>query len=376
MANEDQDLNVFEILGEKEPDSKKPPHEEPEEWNEWSKYFENRIEEQQNQNTSGQEQNAPDRFFDEETIQAIFRARPQTPPIEKHEPIKSSAPIKKREPTKNSVPINKNGFIKSSTSVKKHEPIKNSAPIKRHEPTKNSVPLNKNGFIKSSASVKKTEPVKNSTLVKKAKSKHQNRPLPMLLYRLLKKRKPVAEMTSRNWRGILAEIAVVVLAIVLITQFFISISYVSGDSMLPAFHEGDRVVIQRFAKGSIEKGDVIVFETEQGEKLIKRVIAMEGDTVDISKTQGGLYINGEAVEEDYIYTATTISDEQVIYPVTVGEDSYFVLGDNRTNSKDSRNMEIGLVEKKDIIGKVILSIRSKTEETGETNEATAGQDTQ
>lgn len=328
MANEDQDLNVFEILGEKEPDSKKPPHEEPEEWNEWSKYFENRIEEQQNQNTSGQEQNAPDRFFDEETIQAIFRARPQTPPVEKH------------------------------------------------EPTKNSVPINKNGFIKSSTSVKKTEPVKNSTLVKKAKSKHQNRPLPMLLYRLLKKRKPVAEMTSRNWRGILAEIAIVVFAIVLITQFFISISYVSGDSMLPAFHEGDRVVIQRFAKGSIEKGDVIVFETEQGEKLIKRVIAMEGDTVDISKTQGGLYLNGEAVEEDYIYTATTISDEQVIYPVTVGADSYFVLGDNRTNSKDSRNMEIGLVEKKDIIGKVILSIRSKTEETGETNEATAGQDTQ
>ncbi len=314
MAKQDQDLNVFEILGEKEPDSEKPPDKEPEEWNEWSKYFENRIEERHSWNASGQERNAPDRFFDEEIIQAMSEGIPQSSPEKKQS-------TKKTRPAKNTMHAKK---PKSS-----HK--RNSAQREKH--------------TKKQIAARKRLPQKTS----------------------------VEDSSSGTWKRFLVEIAAVILAVVLITQFFVSISYVSGDSMLPAFHEGDRVLIQRFAKGGIEKGDVIVFETEDGEKLIKRVVATEGDTVDISKNQGGLYINGEAVEESYIYTATTISDDQVTYPVAVGKDSYFVLGDNRTNSKDSRDAEIGLVEKKDIVGKVILSIRTKT---GEENEAAAGKDTQ
>lgn len=127
--------------------------------------------------------------------------------------------------------------------------------------------------------------------------------------------------------------------------------------MKPNFYEGDRIVVFRLAKGSIEKGDVIVFKTKQGEKLIKRVVATEGDTVDISSTKGGLYINGKSAEETNIYSATSAVDNKVTYPVTVGEDCYFVLGDNRTESKDSRSSEIGLVKKEDIVGRVVLSIR-------------------
>lgn len=160
-----------------------------------------------------------------------------------------------------------------------------------------------------------------------------------------------------GWREIAAETVIVLLAVVFVYHFVISISHVSGDSMNPAFCDGDRVLILRLAKGSIEKGDVIVFETAQGEKLMKRVVATEGDTVDISKSKGGLYVNGEAAEETNIYTVTSITDENVTYPITVNEDCYFVLGDNRTNSKDSRNSEIGLVQKKDIMGKVVLNIR-------------------
>lgn len=167
----------------------------------------------------------------------------------------------------------------------------------------------------------------------------------------------IPELLKGGAKEIILETAVVLVAVVLFYHFILSISHVSGDSMNPAFCDGDRVLILRIAKGNIQKGDVIVFETKQGEKLIKRVIAVEGDTVDISSTKGGLYVNGEAVEEDYIYTATSITDEKVTYPVTVGEDCYFVLGDNRTGSRDSRNSEIGAVNKKDVIGKVILNIR-------------------
>ena len=126
--------------------------------------------------------------------------------------------------------------------------------------------------------------------------------------------------------------------------------------MKPEIQDGDRVVIVQLAR-SFEPGDIIVFRTSEGETRIKRVIAVEGDTVDISP-QGVLFINGEAAEEDYIYETTEITDQNVRYPITVDENSYFVLGDNRGKSQDSRNQEIGLVQKEEIIGRVVLSIRS------------------
>lgn len=165
------------------------------------------------------------------------------------------------------------------------------------------------------------------------------------------------EAVKGGWKEALLETAIVILIVVLVYNFVISISHVTGDSMSPNFCDGDRVLILRIAKGTIKKGDVIVFETAQGEKLMKRVVATEGDTVDISKSKGGLYINGESTEESNIYTVTSIVDEKVKYPVTVTEDCYFVLGDNRVNSKDSRDSKIGLVKKEDVIGKVVLDIR-------------------
>lgn len=170
-----------------------------------------------------------------------------------------------------------------------------------------------------------------------------------------KEKQSIKESLKQDWKGLVIEAGIAILAVLLIFNVIINVLQVSGDSMKPNFYDGDRIIVFRLDR-SFEPGDVIVFKTAEGEKLIKRVIAAEGDTVDISAA-GGLYINGEAAEESDIYTATAITDQSVQYPVVVGEDSYFVLGDNRSNSRDSRTAGIGLVKKKDIIGRVVLDIR-------------------
>lgn len=161
---------------------------------------------------------------------------------------------------------------------------------------------------------------------------------------------------KQSWRKFIIEMGAVFLIVLLIFNFIISVSRISGSSMHPNFCDGDRVVTFRLAR-NFQRGDVIVFKTKSGDKLIKRVIAVAGDTVDISKSKGGLYINGKAAEENYVYTPTTITDQSVEYPITVGENCLFVMGDNRINSKDSRMKEIGLIKKDDVVGRVVLDVR-------------------
>lgn len=148
------------------------------------------------------------------------------------------------------------------------------------------------------------------------------------------------------------------LALAVILMFFtfvVNVSKVSGPSMEPGLYDGDRVVINRLAR-NFEKGDIIVFRTESGSKLVKRIIAVDGDVVSITPGKG-FYVNGNEPEEAYIYSETTITDISMSYPVILNEDEYFVLGDNRMNSKDSRNSEVGVVKKEDILGKVTFCIR-------------------
>lgn len=169
------------------------------------------------------------------------------------------------------------------------------------------------------------------------------------------KKQSKENLFKRNWKWLTLEAGAALLVVLLVFNFIIGVPRITGSSMEPNFCDGDRIVVFRLAK-NLKKGDIIVFKTKSGDKLIKRVVATAGDTVDVSK-QDGLYINGTRVEESYVYTATGITDESMEYPVTVREDCYFVLGDNRVNSKDSRSKEVGLVEKKDIVGRVILDIK-------------------
>lgn len=91
-------------------------------------------------------------------------------------------------------------------------------------------------------------------------------------------------------------------------------------------------------------------------RIVKRLIAQPGQTVDIDFSAGVVYVDGEALSEPYISAPTYIDNGALYYPFTVPEGYYFVLGDNRPVSMDSRHPDVGLVHERDVVGKVILRI--------------------
>lgn len=146
----------------------------------------------------------------------------------------------------------------------------------------------------------------------------------------------------------------IVLAAAFVLVYFIGLrTSVVGQSMAKTLDAGDEILVNRFIYKVTEPktGDIIVFLPNGNEKshyYVKRVIAVPGDTVQIKA--GVLYLNGEEYEEEIdcetIQEAGLAEEE-----ITIGEDEYFVLGDNRNNSEDSRYANIGNVKKEYIIGK-------------------------
>lgn len=155
-----------------------------------------------------------------------------------------------------------------------------------------------------------------------------------------------------------AIVVALVIAFVIRTFIFVPV-IVEGESMMPTLHNADRMIVSKISNyvGEIDRGDIVVFHATESKDYIKRVIAIPGDTLEYRDDV--LYINGEAVEEPYLdeYRAQmnglplteNFTLEQVTGESVVPEESYFVMGDNRQNSKDSR--EIGFVSKEEIVGK-------------------------
>ncbi|MCD8367154.1 MAG: signal peptidase I [Clostridiales bacterium] len=144
---------------------------------------------------------------------------------------------------------------------------------------------------------------------------------------------------------------VVAAVAVLIATMFLPVLQVSGSSMEPTLEDGDIIVLVK--TGEFETGDLVGFYY-QNKLLLKRVIAGPGDIVDIDE-EGNVYVNDELLDEPYV-TEKALGDTDRDYPIQVPEDRYFVMGDNRATSIDSRSTAIGYIETDQIVGKVILRI--------------------
>ena len=144
---------------------------------------------------------------------------------------------------------------------------------------------------------------------------------------------------------------------------------VSGSSMYNTLIDGDYLLlVSNLFYQDPEYGDIIVASKESfddGTPIIKRVIATEGQTVDIDFVEGIVYVDGEALQEDYTYTPTNV-EEGMQFPLTVDENCVFAMGDNRNRSRDSRSPDIGQIDKREILGRAIfLFLPGKNPETGE-----------
>lgn len=139
--------------------------------------------------------------------------------------------------------------------------------------------------------------------------------------------------------------------------FFIRIIDVSGTSMNPTLNNADKMLVSDvFFKP--KAGDIVVFKKDEydpDKALVKRVIATEGQEINIDFDKGIVYVDGASIEEDYISELTT-NKLDFIGPQTVPEGCVFVMGDNRNMSTDSRKTEIGMVDERLIIGKVYMVI--------------------
>jgi len=139
---------------------------------------------------------------------------------------------------------------------------------------------------------------------------------------------------------------------ILIFIFVFRVIGVKGDSMFPTLHDGDRVVSSGVLYDP-QPGDIIILKSDYySQPLVKRIIAVENQTVDIDFLNGLVYVDGKVISEPYIYEPTH-TDEGFIGPVTVPEGCVFVMGDNRNESNDSRCPDIGFIDEKEIFGKVL-----------------------
>ena len=162
-----------------------------------------------------------------------------------------------------------------------------------------------------------------------------------------------------DFYSLLHDLVYILAAITLIFVFCVRLVGVNGDSMFPTLHDGDYLALQsNVLMGDLEYGDIIVarkLSFENGEPIVKRVIATEGQTVRICEDDNGVthvYVDGVALDEPYINGDMVNTP----YYTVVEDDCIFVMGDNRNHSSDIRVASIGQIRLDQVLGKVLFIV--------------------
>ncbi len=156
---------------------------------------------------------------------------------------------------------------------------------------------------------------------------------------------------KRVLRNTLFVVVVVAALAVLVSSFFVTVLKVTGDSMTPTMNTGEIVIAQNAS--TFEPGDLLAFYYNN-KVLVKRVIGSPGDWINIDK-EGNVTVNGVALEESYV-TEKSLEPTDIEFPYQVPENRFFVLGDHRAASIDSRSSVIGCVTKEQLIGKIFFRV--------------------
>ena len=157
----------------------------------------------------------------------------------------------------------------------------------------------------------------------------------------------------------LHDIVYMLVAVMVLLMLFFRVIVVDGPSMERTLLNGDYMfLVSNLFYKNPQPGDVVVVSKQaysDGKPIVKRVIATEGQEVDIDFQEGIVYVDGVALEEPYAKTLTTLKEGNT-FPQTVEPGCVFIMGDNRNNSKDSRSPQIGQVDKREVLGKVCFLV--------------------
>ena len=170
------------------------------------------------------------------------------------------------------------------------------------------------------------------------------------------KKQPKNSKTVSNIYDIVSVVVSAVAVIAIVFTFVTRVLVVSGASMNPTLNNGDTVAISSL-KRSFDYGDIVIVAQPNAmhKTLIKRVIAVGGQTVDIDTEKGVVYVDGKALDEPYV-NAPVHDRENFEGKITVPKGSVFVMGDNRNASTDSRDARLGCVDTRYIMGRVYFTL--------------------
>ncbi len=170
-----------------------------------------------------------------------------------------------------------------------------------------------------------------------------------------KEKKNKAAEAMFDW---ITSVVIAVVFLCVVFTFFVRPVKVDGDSMLPTLQDKNWLVVSAFDSNP-EQGEIVIVtqpnKTSTGGPVVKRVIAVGGQVIDIDFKSGTVYVDGKEIDEPYILEKTYRSFD-VQFPLTVPEGYLFVMGDNRNDSLDSRSSRIGLIDERYVLGSCLFRI--------------------